>query len=102
MRARLVDSPNSTIPVMAAPTAPIPVQTAYAVPVGSVFIAHDNSTMLTIIAVMVIMLGVNRLNPWVYFRPTAQTTSNKPAIKRIIQDITYSINEWGRPRMKKC
>jgi len=49
--------------------------------------AQESSTMLTIIAETVIMLGVRRVNPWVYFRPMAQTTSSKPAIKRIIQDI---------------
>lgn len=39
-RAGEADSPNRRIPVIAAPTAPMPVQMAYAVPTGSVFIAQ--------------------------------------------------------------
>jgi hypothetical protein len=35
------DSSNKTIPSIATPTAPIPVQIAYAVPTGIVFIAID-------------------------------------------------------------
>jgi len=34
----------------------------------------------------VIIAGQSRVQPSVYLIPTAQTTSNKPAIKRINQD----------------
>ena len=91
MRARLDDSPSSRIPVMAAPTAPMPVQTAYAVPTGSDRIAQDNNTILTIIAVTVMTLGVRRVKPWVYLRPIAHTTSSRPAMKRMIQDSSGSL-----------
>ncbi|MNC83731.1 hypothetical protein D3C75_1378530 [compost metagenome] len=47
--------------------------------------ACANSSMLTTMAATVIMLGVRRVKPWVYFRPIAHTTSSKPAISRIIQ-----------------
>jgi hypothetical protein len=33
-RSQCADSPNSNMPIVAVPIAPIPVQTAYAVPMG--------------------------------------------------------------------
>lgn len=38
-------------------------------------------------ATKVIILGVNLVNPWVYFNPIAQTISSKPAINKINQAI---------------
>ena len=43
--------------------------------------------LLMTMAAIVITLGTRRLKPWVYFRPTAQTTSSRPAINRTNQDI---------------
>jgi hypothetical protein len=46
IRAAVAGSLKNTIPSTAAPTAPIPVQTAYAVPSGSDFIANPSSQKL--------------------------------------------------------
>jgi hypothetical protein len=81
-RGHVAGSPNSTMPSATAPTAPIPVQIAYAVPIGSVFTAIASSTMLTAIAASVPALGQSRLKPSVYLRPMAHTISNSPASSR--------------------
>src|SRR5690606_19066564 len=72
-------SANSTMPSATVPTAPIPTQTLYAVPTSSDFTAILSSHMLTTMAAMVQTLGQSRVKPCVYFSPTAQPTSRKPA-----------------------
>ena len=61
------------------PTAPMPVQTAYAVPKGSDRNAIAISPKLSAIATMVAAVGQNRVSPSEYFRPSAQATSSRPA-----------------------
>jgi hypothetical protein len=48
---------------MAVPAAPIPVQTAYAVPTGSVSTAFPRRTKLTISAIAVPAVGIGFENP---------------------------------------
>lgn len=47
-RQKSVDSLNKNIPIRAVPTAPIPVHTAYAVPIGRVCMARNKSIMLRV------------------------------------------------------
>jgi len=74
-----LDSPKSSIPNIATPTAPIPVHTAYAVPTGIVFIAADSNQKLMAIAVTVRSDGIGLVKPSVYLSPIAHPHSNKPA-----------------------
>jgi len=53
IRAVSLGSANSRMPRIAVPTAPIPVQTAYAVPIGSVLTEAERNRKL-----MIILLGV--------------------------------------------
>lgn len=46
MRRHSFGSPNTNMPTSVLPTVPIPVHTAYAVPIGRVFIAKDNREKL--------------------------------------------------------
>ena len=64
---------------MAVPRAPIPTQTAYAVPIGSVCAAFANKNMLPANVIIVNRLGNNIEKPFVYFKPMAQHISNSPA-----------------------
>src|SRR5688572_30407762 len=71
------------IPIRTVPTAPIPVHTAYAVPMGSVCVALYSKTMLIerqtknpVIHQMELLPDVSRALP----RQVANPTSNKPAI----------------------
>ena len=61
IRVALIVSPCATMPTAKVPTAPIPVQTAYAVPSGSVRIDMDSKPKLAIIVAMVTALGARRL-----------------------------------------
>ena len=58
------DSPKRTIPSIAVPTAPIPVQTAYAVPTGSSFNEYARSPILITILTIVKTLGQNFVKPF--------------------------------------
>src|SRR5690606_18701263 len=86
-RTTVAGSRNSTIPSTAVPTVPIPVQTAYAVPIGSDLTASPSSPMLAIIDATVRTVGQSRVNPSVYFRPTAHPIPNSPATTSIPQAI---------------
>ena len=85
MRATSRGSLKKIIPKTTVPTAPMPVQTAYAVPSGMVLRAWERKKKLTIIAATVPRLGQNRVKPLVALSPTAQTISNTPARKRSSQ-----------------
>jgi hypothetical protein len=76
------DSPNKIMPIIATPTAPIPVHTAYAVPTGIDFIAVDNNQKLIAIARTVSTDGTSFENPSVYLSPIAQPHSNNPATNK--------------------
>lgn len=78
-RAAVTGSCSTTMPSTAAPAAPIPTHTPYAVPIGSDFAACDSSTMLATIPSPVNTLGHSRVNPSVYFIPIDQPTSSRPA-----------------------
>jgi hypothetical protein len=67
------------MPTMMLPTAPIPVQTAYAVPKGSERSASAIKAKLSTIATAVAAVGQNRVSPSEYLRPSAQATSSSPA-----------------------
>lgn len=73
------DSPNITTPAANAPTAPIPVQTTYAVPSGSVLMASARSATEPIIASTVIRDGISSVKPFEAFMATAQSVSRMPA-----------------------
>src|SRR5690606_20453539 len=96
-RAREADSPKKTIPAIAVPAAPIPVQTAYPVPTGISFNPRARKTKLAIIAATVNTLGQRRVNPSVLFNPSAQTTSSTPAFNTHIQAIAARA-ELQKPR----
>jgi len=70
---------------MAVPTAPIPVHTAYAVPMGSSRAAIASSHMLIAMAAITPTEGHSFVNPCVDLRPTAQTISNPAATSRMSQ-----------------
>jgi hypothetical protein len=76
---KIAGSLNKMMPRLAAPTIPIPVQTAYAVPIGKLFKAVESKKKLAIKAMPVKMLGTGLVQPWVYLSPTAQAISNIPA-----------------------
>ena len=71
-------SAKSTIPRMAVPTVPMPVHTAYAVPMGKVFSACASNMKLNAIQMTVATVGHRRVKPWVYFKPIAHPTSREP------------------------
>src|SRR5262249_21311086 len=83
-RRGVASSPSATIPTRKAPTAPMPVHTAYAVPRGSVRIETDSSPKLAIMVTMVRRAGTGRLNPSDLFMQYAQITSTFQAKRRKI------------------
>jgi len=78
-RSQSIDSLNNIMPIIATPTAPIPVQTAYAVPIGNVLSAHINNPKLPIAETAVMILGQSLVNPSLYLRLKAKIISIKPA-----------------------
>lgn len=81
-RSALAGSPSMTMPKMAVPTVPMPVHTAYPVPSGSWRSARPSRPTLPPMAPRVSTDGASRVKPSVYFNPTAQPTSSKPAMNR--------------------
>src|SRR6476469_7876823 len=77
------------MPRRAAPTAPIPTHTPYAVPMGRVFTARPSSATLPSMLRPVRSVGSGRVKPAVYFRPMAQPTSSRPATTRMIHAIEH-------------
>jgi hypothetical protein len=57
------------------------------VPIGIVFIAWETEKKLRTMKITVIMLGINRENPWLYFRAMVKQISKKPAKKRKTHDM---------------
>lgn len=84
---RLMDAGSfkRKIPTMDAPKAPIPTQIAYAVPIGSTWLAFASKNILADKQTIVNMLGTSLVKPSVYLSPMAQQTSRIPAIDRITQ-----------------
>jgi hypothetical protein len=90
MKANLasdVASWKTTMPASATPTAPMPTQTAYAVPTGRLRSAAASSTKLAVAATTTISVGTRREKPSACFSATAQTISRRPARMRKVQAI---------------
>lgn len=92
-RPAVAGSPNKPIPSSTVPTAPIPVQTAYAVPKGRFRKAIPSKKRLAVIDKTVATEGHSFVNPSEYLRPTAQPISNNPARKRISQAMMHPNSE---------
>ncbi len=80
-------SPCQSIPSVAVPVAPSPVQTAYALPIGSVRTALASGKKEATMAAMTTMLGPNRVNPCVAGSPDAQATSKQAETRTRTQAI---------------
>jgi hypothetical protein len=87
IRATVAGSLKKTIPKTAAPTAPIPVQAAYAVPSGRDFIAIPSSQKLSQAATNVTPVYRCLVKPSEAFMLLDQTISSKPATSRINQAV---------------
>ena len=91
---KLTGSLNINMPINAVPTAPIPVHTAYAVPIGSVWVAFMSNNILTVNEIKnppyhtYTALPVASL---AFPKQDANATSKSPAIIKIIQIIAFSI-----------
>ncbi len=70
------------IPHTTVPAAPMPAQTAYAVPIDMVFIDCETQKKLKTIKMTVMMLGMSLLNPSLNFKAIVKQISKKPASKR--------------------
>lgn len=86
------DSLNKYIPSNAVVEAPIPVHTAYAVPMGKISTDLASRTILIISATTVANVGLGFVRPSEYSKPIAQADSNRPAINRtshaIVEDMS--------------
>ncbi len=78
-RAGDAESPNRQMPRTAVPNAPIPVQTAYALPMGRLLTEADRSIMLNSSDRPVPTVGQKRVKPAEYLRPVAKRISKTPA-----------------------
>ena len=98
-RMGVAASPRTAMPTRNAPTAPMPVQTVYAVPSGSVFIEIESSAKLAIISTIVKIDGVKMVKPSDRFIEYAQAISRSPAKVKKIQaiatpQITGAMPSW--------
>ncbi len=85
---KVAGSLNSKIPIIALPIAPIPVQTAYAVPMGNSLVAFTNKTILMVRQIKNPPYQNTEVLPVVSFalpKQVAKPTSNKPAMISKIQ-----------------
>jgi hypothetical protein len=87
IRAKETGSLNMIIPNIAVPAAPIPVQTAYAVPIGSTFSDQLNREKLPAAKTMKPRLGHSFVNPLESFSIVAKPTSSIPAVITAIHAI---------------
>ena len=81
------------MPAIAAPTAPVPVHTAYPVPTGSERNASASNTMLSTIVTTNRTVGPSFENPSDSLSASAQTVSNNPATNSRTHVITHLQNE---------
>lgn len=91
--AILALSPNNSIPTITEPTAPIPVQTGYAMLSGIVLREEDRSHMLIKSVSAKRAVGIIWVKPLECLRKIAQTTSKIPAV---ISKIQLSVGEFIR------
>ena len=85
---KVAGSLNTKTPIIALPMAPIPVQTAYAVPIGNSLVAFTNKSMLMVKQIKNPPYQSSEMLPEVSFalpKQVAKPTSNKPAIISKIQ-----------------
>jgi hypothetical protein len=75
------------MPQSVVPKTPIPVHTAYTVPIGSVFAAKDINRKLSNSASMVGIVGRIFVNPSEYLNPMGHAISSAPAASRYNQAI---------------
>lgn len=68
------------MPQMAVPSTPMPVHTAYTVPIGNVRAASDMSPKLMSSASIVGIVGSIFVNPFEYLNPMGHATSSSPAM----------------------
>ncbi len=93
-RQKVAGSLKIKIPTSTLPTAPIPVQTAYAVPIGSSLVTFTSKTMLIVRQTKnpayqkIIVFPDDSL---AFPRQVAKATSNKPAIINSIQFILLGV-----------
>jgi hypothetical protein len=93
MRFNAAGSPKRMTPAMAAPTAPVPVHTAYPVPTGRVRSATASRTMLRISVTTNSTVGPAFENPSDCLSASAQIVSNRPAMKSTTQVTTHLQDE---------
>ena len=85
---KVAGSLNTKIPIIALPIAPIPVQTAYAVPMGNSLVAFTNNNILIVKQIKNPPYQSKEVFPEVSFalpKQVAKPTSNNPAIISKIQ-----------------
>ena len=88
MRQKVAGSLNIKIPTKTLPTAPIPVHTAYAVPIGSSLVTFTNNTILIVRHTRNPIYHNHIVVPEVslaFPKQLAKPTSNKPATINRIQ-----------------
>lgn len=88
-----VGSLNKIIPMITVPTAPIPVHTAYAVPIGNDNVARYNKNMLMERQTKKPVIHQADVDPVVslaFPKQVAKPISKKPAMIKRIQFIDYS------------
>jgi hypothetical protein len=90
MRAKDTGSLKMTIPKIAVPAAPIPVHTAYAVPIGKTFKDQLNKEKLPAAKTKKLRLGQSLVNPFESLSIVAKPTSRNPAVITAIHAIFYS------------
>lgn len=95
-------SPSIAIPQASPPAAPIPVQTAYTVPIGNTRSAWDMQKKLATIAATVATLGNKRLNPSDCFSSTTQATSPSPANASQTQGLSADAAGAGSNQAAFC
>lgn len=91
----MAGSLKKRMPIKTVPTAPIPVQTAYAVPIGMVFVAFINSNMLTDNVIKKPVYHQYDVAPVVslaFPKQDAKATSSNPAITKIIKFIPFVLS----------
>lgn len=90
-RPKVAGSLKNRMPTMTVPTAPIPVQTGYAVPIGMVWTALDSNIILRVRQTRKPMpqrhQGVS-VNPFILPRQNAKPVSKHPAMMRRSQFIS--------------
>jgi hypothetical protein len=85
IRAKETGSLNMIIPKIAVPAAPIPVQTAYAVPIGSTFSDQASNEKLPDAKTKNPMLGQVLVKLFESLSIVAKPTSSTPAVMTAIQ-----------------